>query len=123
MEDKVQLKDNRVRVKRKENHLKKDVLPTIEKNLKRTEIICLQLIAKVIKEVIQEADPPVSRINLQINSNSNTCRSSLMQLILILLPMVNKIRILDKTVFHLVTMVLVDNSLRRFILLLKSSSS
>jgi hypothetical protein len=121
------VRDNKVKAKRKENLLKKDELQTIEKNLKKMQIICLQLIAKVNKEAILEV---VQELKIKISSltktSSNTCLkeclNSLMVLISIHLPKDNKIKTLDNMVFHLVIMVFKVSKLHKFISLLKSNS-
>jgi len=122
---KFQVRDSKVKVKRRENLQKKDVPLTIEKK-KRTEIICLQLIAKELnREVTQEVVQGLNiKISSQTSSNSNNlCLSSSTQQISTHLPKDNKIRTLDKMVFHSVTTALVVNKHHRYISLLKSSSS
>ena len=122
-----QVRDSKVKVKRKENRQKKDVLQTIEKNLKKTLITCLQLIAKVNKEATQEV---VQEIKIKISSqcqcltsnNSNTCLSSSIQLISTHLLKDNN-KILVKMVFHFLIMDFKVSKLHKFILLLKSSNS
>jgi len=120
-----QVRDSKVKVKRKENRQKKDVLQIIEKNLKKTLITCLQLIAKVNKEATQEV---VQEIKIKISSqcltsnNSNTCLSSSIQLISTHLLKDNN-KILVKMVFHFLIMDFKVSKLHKFILLLKSSNS
>ena len=109
------VQDNKVKVKRRENRRKKDVLLTIEKK-KKMEITCLRLIAKVNKEATLEADQMLNiQIRCQISNNSNnTCLNSSIHKISTHLLKDNKIRILDKTVFHLVIMALETSKLHRF---------
>ena len=119
-----QVRDSKVKEKRKENRQKKDVLQTIEKNLKKTLITCLLLIAKVNKEATQEV---VQEIKIKISSqcltsnNSNTCLSSSIQLISTHLLKDNN-KILVKMVFHFLIMDFKVSKLHKFILLLKSSN-
>ena len=110
------VKDNKVKVKRRESRLKKGVHLIIEKK-KKMETTCLQLIAKVNKEATLEVVQEVKiKIRCQINSSSNnTCPNSLILQISTHLLKDNKIKILDKTVFHLVTMALETSNLHRFI--------
>lgn len=122
-----QVRDNKVKVKRKENRQKKDELQTIEKNLKKILITCLQLMAKVNKEATQEVDQDL-KINIssqwdqcQISNNSNTCLSSSIQLISTHLLKDNN-KTLVKMVFHLVIMDFKVSKLHKFISLLKSSN-
>tara|TARA_B110000285_G_C15139351_1_gene629615 strand:- start:4823 stop:5203 length:381 start_codon:yes stop_codon:yes gene_type:complete len=116
-----------VKVKRKENRQKKDVLQIIEKNLKKIQITCLQLMAKVNQEATQEV---VQELNIKISSqwdqcqtsnSSNTCLSSSIQLISIHLLKDNN-KTLVKMVFHLEIMVFKVSKLHKFISLLKSSN-
>ena len=118
-----QVRDSKVKVKRKENRQKKDVLQTIEKNLKKTLITCLQLIAKVNKEATQEVVQEI-KISSQCltSNNSNTCLSSSIQLISTHLLKDNN-KILVKMVFHFLIMDFKVSKLHKFILLLKSSNS
>jgi hypothetical protein len=120
-----QVRDSKVKVKRKENRQKKDVLQIIEKNLKKTLITCLQLIAKVNKEATQEVDQEIKiKISSQCltSNNSNTCLSSSIQLISTHLLKDNN-KILVKMVFHFLIMDFKVSKLHKFILLLKSSNS
>ena len=118
-----QVRDSKVKVKRKENLQKKDVLQIIEKNLKKTLITCLQLIAKVNKEATQEVVQEI-KISSQCltSNNSNTCLSSSIQLISTHLLKDNN-KILVKMVFHFLIMDFKVSKLHKFILLLKSSNS
>ena len=110
------VKDNKVKVKKRESRLKKGVHLIIEKK-KKMETTCLQLIAKVNKEATLEVVQEVKiKIRCQINSSSNnTCPNSLILQISTHLLKDNKIKILEKTVFHLVTMALETSNLHRFI--------
>jgi hypothetical protein len=119
-----QVRDSKVKVKRKENRQKKDVLQIIEKNLKKTLITCLQLIAKVNKEATQEVDQEIKiKISSQCltSNNSNTCLSSSIQLISTHLLKDNN-KILVKMVFHFLIMDFKVSKLHKFILLLNSSN-
>jgi hypothetical protein len=112
------VKDNKAKVKRRESRLKKDVHLIIEKKKKmEMETTCLQLIAKVNKEATLEVVQVLNiKIRCQINNSSNnTCPNSLILQISTHLLKDNKIKILDKTVFHLVTMALETSNLHRFI--------
>ena len=105
--------DNRVKVKRRGNRLKKGVRLIIEKK-KKMEITCLRLIAKVNKEATLEADQMLKiQIRCQISNNSNnTCLNSSIHQILTHFLKDNKI---NKMVFHLVIMALEISKLHRFI--------
>lgn len=116
-------RDSKVRARRKENHLRKEELPTIEKNQKKMQIICLQLIARVIKEAIPGVDLElIIKISSRIRISNNTCHSSLMQQISTHLLSNLKIKTLVKTIFHLVITGLEVSKLLKFTLLLRSSN-
>tara|TARA_B110001469_G_C9531005_1_gene263959 strand:- start:212 stop:655 length:444 start_codon:yes stop_codon:yes gene_type:complete len=118
--------DSKVRAKRRENHRKKDVLQTIEKK-KKMQITCHRLTVKVNKEATLEV---VQVLNIKIrcqcqssnNSSNNTCLNSSIPQISTHLLKDNKIKILDKTVFHLVIMALEISKLHRFTSSLKSNN-
>ena len=105
------VQDNRVKVKRRENRLKKDVHLIIEKK-KKMEITCLRLIVKVNKEATLEA---VQLSNIQIryqisNNSNNTCLNSSIHQISTRFLKDNKI---NKMAFHLVIMALEISKLHK----------
>jgi hypothetical protein len=118
--------DSKVRVKRRENRRRKDVLLTIEKK-KKMPITCHRLIAKINKEATLEVVQVLKikircQIKISNNSSNNICLNSSIPQISTHLHKDNKIKILDKTVSHLVIMASEISRLHKFTSLLKSNN-